>query len=137
MSSRKATAAKARPASIAKPKAKPAAVQPAVAKSKPAASPPKVAANNGVSADAIRLAADIEREFAKRDDALSPEAMQALMTALCRVYAAQVENGARHTPIPEGQVVSPTGVMLTASGLLRAANLAVFELGMWQSWTGK
>jgi hypothetical protein len=26
---------------------------------------------------------------------------------------------------------------LTASGLLRAANLAVFELGMWQSWTGR
>jgi hypothetical protein len=63
--------------------------------------------------------------------------MQKLMTALCRVYAAQIENGATHTPIPEGQVVSPTGVMLTASGLLRAANLAVFELGMWQSWTGK
>jgi hypothetical protein len=129
MSSRKATAAKVRPASSAKPKTKPVAVKPAA--SKPAAPA------NGVSAEAIRLAAEIEREFAKRDDALTPEAMQALMGALCRVYAAQVENGARHTPIPEGQVVSPTGVMLTASGLLRAANLAVFELGMWQSWTGK
>jgi hypothetical protein len=28
-------------------------------------------------------------------------------------------------------------VMVTASGLLKAANLAVFELGMWQSWTGR
>jgi hypothetical protein len=27
--------------------------------------------------------------------------------------------------------------MVTASGLLRAADLAVFELGMWQSWTGR
>jgi hypothetical protein len=27
--------------------------------------------------------------------------------------------------------------MITASGLLKAANLAVFELGMWQSWTGR
>ena len=63
--------------------------------------------------------------------------MQTLMGALCRVYAAQVENGAKYTPIAEGQVVSPTGVMVTASGLLRAANLAVFELGMWQSWTGQ
>jgi hypothetical protein len=26
---------------------------------------------------------------------------------------------------------------VTASGMLRAANLAVFELGMWQSWTGR
>jgi hypothetical protein len=126
MSSRKAAATKARSASSAKPKPV-----------KPVAAKPKVVAGNGVSADAIKLAAEIERAFAKRDDALTPEAMQALMGALCRVYAAQVENGAKHTPIPEGQVVSPTGVMLTASGLLRAANLAVFELGMWQSWTGR
>ena len=89
-----------------------------------------------MSADAIKLAAEIERAFAKSDQALSPDAMQTLMGALCRVYAAQVENGAKYTPIAEGQVVSPTGVMVTASGLLRAANLAVFELGMWQSWTG-
>jgi hypothetical protein len=102
-----------------------------------AAAKPKVIADNGVSADAIRLAAEIERAFAKNDNALSPDAMQALMGALCRVYSAQVENGAKYTPIAEGQVVSPTGVMVTASGLLRAANLAVFELGMWQSWTGR
>ena len=91
----------------------------------------------GLSADAIKLAGEIERAFAKSDQALSEDAMQALMGALCRVYSAQVENGAKYTPIAEGQVVSPTGVMVTASGLLRAANLAVFELGMWQSWTGR
>ena len=94
-------------------------------------------AADGLSADAIKLAGEIERAFAKSDDAISEEAMQALMGALCRVYSAQVENGAKYTPIAEGQVVSPTGVMVTASGLLRAANLAVFELGMWQSWTGR
>ena len=68
---------------------------------------------------------------------MSVEAMQTLMGALCRVYSAQVENGANYTPIPVGQAVNPTGVMVTASGLLKAANLAVFELGMWQSWTGR
>ena len=92
---------------------------------------------SGLSADAIKLAGDIEQAFKKSDSAISEEAMQALMGTLCRVYAAQVENGSKYTPIPEGQVVSPTGVMVTASGLLRAANLAVFELGMWQSWTGR
>ena len=91
----------------------------------------------GLSADAIKLAAEIEQAFKKSDDAISEDAMQTLMGALCRVYAAQVENGANYTPIAEGQIVSPTGVMVTASGLLRAANLAVFELGMWQSWTGR
>ena len=100
------------------------------------AAKPKVEAT-GLSADAIKLAGEIERAFAKSDQALSENAMQALMGALCRVYSAQVENGAKYTPIAEGQVVSPTGVMVTASGLLRAANLAVFELGMWQSWTGR
>ena len=130
MSSPKAAAAKAarRPTAKFKPK---------VVAVKSAAARPKAVANDGVSAEAIRLAAEIERAFAKSDDALSVEAMQALMGALCRVYAAQVESGAKFTPIAEGQVVSPTGVMVTASGMLRAANLAVFELGMWQSWTGR
>jgi hypothetical protein len=128
MSSPKAAAKTARrPAPNAKPKV-------AAARSIPAK--PKVPAT-GVSADAIKLAGEIERAFNKSDDAISEEAMQALMGTLCRVYSAQVENGAKYTPIAEGQVVSPTGVMVTASGLLRAANLAVFELGMWQSWTGR
>ena len=107
------------------------------AAAKVAAAKPELVPQNELSDQAIRLAREIERQFAKSDDALSVEAMQALMGALCRVYSAQVEGGAKFTPIPEGQVVSPTGVMLTASGLLRAANLAVFELGMWQSWTGR
>ena len=91
----------------------------------------------GLSADAMKLAAEIEHAFKKSDNAISEDAMQTLMATLCRVYSAQVENGANYTPIAEGQIVSPTGVMVTASGLLRAANLAVFELGMWQSWTGR
>jgi hypothetical protein len=93
---------------------------------------------NGTSAEALRLARTIQRELnAGRCNSLSPEALQTLIAALCNAYAAQVEAGAQHTPIATGQVVSPTAVMVTASGLLRAANLAVFELGMWQSWTGR
>jgi hypothetical protein len=140
MSSPKAAAAKSRrPTASAKPKvipAKPGTARSTVGKPEPA-TPPVEPPENAISAQAIKLAADIERAFAKSDDAISEEAMQALMGALCRVYSAQVENGAKYTPIAEGQVVSPTGVMVTASGLLRAANLAVFELGMWQSWTGR
>jgi hypothetical protein len=128
MSSPKAAAKTARrPAAAAKLKA---------AATRTVAPKPKTP-QTGLSADAIKLADEIERAFQKSDDAISEDAMQALMGALCRVYAAQVENGKQYTPIPEGQVVSPTGVMVTASGLLKAANLAVFELGMWQSWTGR
>ncbi len=110
--------------------------KPKVAAVKVLTSKPKTP-QTGLSADAIKLASQIEQAFKKSDDAISEDAMQTLMAALCRVYSAQVENGSKYTPIAEGQVVSPTGVMVTASGLLRAANLAVFELGMWQSWTGR
>ena len=110
-------------------------VKPVAAKAVPAR--PKVVVDNELSADAIRLAREIEKGFAKSETALSVDAMQTLMGTLCRIYAVQVENGAKYTPIEEGQAVNPTGVMITASGLLRAANLAVFELGMWQSWTGR
>src|SRR5262249_2462118 len=132
MSSPRAATKARRPAANGRPK--PAAK---VAAAKVASAKPKLGAQNELSQQAIRLAAEIERQFAKGEDVLSVGARQTLMSALCRVYSAQVESGARFTPIPEGQVVSPTGVMLTASGLLRAANLAVFELGMWQSWTGR
>lgn len=148
MSSRKAAVAKAarRPAAngkVANGKAlsakssKPAKTKVKVIAAKPNEQPKLSAEAAALSNDAIKLASEIENAFKKSDDAISVEAMQTLMGALCRVYAGQVENGANFTPIAEGQIVSPTGVMVTASGLLRAANLAVFELGMWQSWTGR
>jgi hypothetical protein len=133
MSSRKAAAAKAARRPATRTKAKPAAAKAVAVKAVAA----KAGADNELSKEAIKLAREIENAFKKSDDAISVDAMQTLMGTLCRVYAAQVENGAKFTPIAEGQIVSPTGVMVTASGMLRAANLAVFELGMWQSWTGR
>ena len=129
------------PRAAAKVAAKPARRSATAAKLKAVATrtvaPKPKTPQTGLSADAMKLAAEIEQAFKKSDNPISEDAMQALMATLCRVYTAQVENGANYTPIAEGQIVSPTGVMVTASGLLRAANLAVFELGMWQSWTGR
>jgi hypothetical protein len=95
-------------------------------------------APNGGSAQAKRLAAELERALASgRRDLLSTEALQALMAAVCKTYAAQVEAGEQVLPLPQRGGATATDVMITASGLLKAANLAVFELGMWQSWTGR
>jgi hypothetical protein len=92
---------------------------------------------NGASADAKRLAATLERSIADgKLDLVSVDALQALIAAACRVYSARTEAGEHFTPVPKHSI-SATDVMLTASGLLRAADLAVFELGMWQSWTGR
>ena len=98
---------------------------------------PKVAVVDGASADANRLAAVLERGIVDgKLDMVSAEALQKLMAAACRVYTARVEAGEPITPVPKNSI-SATDVMVTASGLLKAADLAVFELGMWQSWTGR
>src|SRR5262249_41365471 len=106
------------------------------AKRAPAQPASKIA--NAGSAEAKRLAAELERALASgRRDVLSTEALQALMAAVCKTYAAQIEAGEQLLPLAQRGGATATDVMITASGLLKAANLAVFELGMWQSWTGR
>jgi hypothetical protein len=137
MSARKA----AKP--VAKPVAKPSrrgkadgpskSARPALVQAADTAAP-----NGDASAAAQKLAADIDRALAAGDvDFLSTEALQGLMAAVCRCYSARIEAGGRLAPLAERSRVTSTDVMVTASGLLKSANLAVFELGMWQSWTGR
>jgi hypothetical protein len=139
MSSRKAATAKTAVRRTATPvPAKPASKPAAKVQAKAAETKEAKAANGSASAEAKALATKIERDL--RDgklDTLSPEAFQALMAALCKSYRAQLEGGANFLPVANHTSVSPTEVMTTTSALLKAANLAVFELGMWQSWTGR
>ncbi|HEY1541666.1 MAG TPA: hypothetical protein VGG01_04595 [Xanthobacteraceae bacterium] len=127
MSSRKAATAKIGTKARPKPASRAAA---------PVKSAPVVAAPaTSVAAAAEQLAADIQRALKAGDhEVLSSQALQKLMTAACRLYSAQVEAGSQALPVGE---VTPTDIMVTASGMMRAGNLAVFELGMWQSWTGR
>jgi len=127
MSSRKVATAKTR-----KPAAR--AVAPVAAKPAPVkAAPAKPASSTAAAAE--QVAAEIQRALHAGDhDVLTPEVLQKLMTAACRLYSAQVEAGSQALPVGE---VTPTDIMVTASGLMKAGNLAVFELGMWQSWTGR
>jgi hypothetical protein len=98
---------------------------------------PNVEVVDGASADAKRLAAVLEQCIVDgKLDLVSAEALQKLFAAACRLYTARVEAGEAITPVPRNSI-SATDVMVTASGLLKAADLAVFELGMWQSWTGR
>lgn len=111
---------------------------------KPAAKPPgardmiaDTTKAGDLSEAALFLAGQIGRGLAAGEtNMLSEHALQALIAAACNLYSAQIEAGQQHLPI-RSQGVPPTAVMATASGILRAANLAVFELGMWQSWTGR
>jgi hypothetical protein len=98
---------------------------------------PNVEVVDGASAEALRLAAVLERSIVDgKLDLVSAQALQKLIAAACRLYTSRVEAGEPLMPVPKNSI-SATDVMVTASGLLKAADLAVFELGMWQSWTGR
>ena len=112
----------------AKTKTRPPAMRPAK---------PSVVVANGASAEAKRLAARLERSIADGElDLVSADALQALIAAACRLYTARRESG-EDIALVSKNAVSATDAMVTASALLRAADLAVFELGMWQNWTGR
>lgn len=108
------------------------------ARSHKAATATPAISDAAMSSDARRLAGEIQRALASGEiEKLSQESLQDLMAALCRTYTARVEAGQQILPLRGRTSVSSTDVMTTASGLLKSANLAVFELGMWQSWTGR
>jgi hypothetical protein len=125
---------------MSSPKRAAKAVARSAAKPRPAALralKPAVAAESGASAEAKRLAVTLERSIVDdKLDTVSAEALQKLMAAACRVYTARREAGEQFAPVPKNSITA-TDVMITASGLLKAADLAVFELGMWQNWTGR
>ncbi len=132
----KANKARAKTVRATKTRGKTIAAKSSSAKPKSAARK-KAGDTSAASAQASELAAAIERGLAERYEAVSLPAMQDLIAALCKDYSARIESGQEILPIRGRTVVSSTDIMTTASGLLKAANLAVFELGMWQSWTGR
>lgn len=70
--------------------------------------------------------------------AISDAELQRLLAAVIKDYAARAE--ARDDPLPALAPdcgVTATEAMLAVSAILKAVNIQVFELGMWQSWSGR
>jgi hypothetical protein len=64
--------------------------------------------------------------------------IQAMLAKAIRLYAERAaENDGSLPAFPAGAQVTPTDVVVTVTAMLRAVNLQVFELGMWQAWSGK
>lgn len=69
---------------------------------------------------------------------LSDAEVQALLARAVRLYAERV--AARDTPLPafpEGAEVTATDAVVTTTAILKAVNVQIFELGMWQAWSGR
>ncbi|MDP2357736.1 MAG: hypothetical protein Q8M31_16955 [Beijerinckiaceae bacterium] len=97
---------------------------------------PGAVVNTAASEEALRVAAMIEKALADGDlNCLQPHAQQALIGALCKLYAANSEVGNRFPVVGGRTAVTATDVMVMCGALLKAVDLQVFELGMWQSWS--
>ena len=63
--------------------------------------------------------------------------IQTMLANAVRLYA---ERSAEHDgalPAFPADAVTATDVMVTVTAMLKAVNLQVFELGMWQAWSGR
>jgi hypothetical protein len=64
--------------------------------------------------------------------------IQVMLARAVRLYAERAAESDGALPaFPASAQVTATEVMVTVTAMLKAANLQVFELGMWQSWSGK
>ena len=64
--------------------------------------------------------------------------IQAGLARAVRLYAERATESETGLPaFPDDTPMTATEVMVTATAMLKAVNLQVFELGMWQTWSGK
>jgi hypothetical protein len=64
--------------------------------------------------------------------------IQAGLAKAVRLYAERATEAENGLPaFPADAPMTATEVMVTVTAMLKAVNLQVFELGMWQTFTGK
>jgi hypothetical protein len=69
-------------------------------------------------------------------DDVSARKLQALIGAVVREYAKRADSPGGYFPIVPTSTITATDAMIVSSALLKVVNIAVFELGLWQSWAG-
>lgn len=94
------------------------------------------------------LLADVDEEtaalraFARRildrgeGEELPDELIQQGLTALTRLYTVKFQLGERWSPFTDDRAMPATSVMIMSTAMLRAVNVELFEVGMWQAFSG-
>lgn len=104
----------------------------------------EISGEDDIAQPDLSLAADMERMAMVLDakindntfDTVEAETARKLFAAMIKVYSLRTEAGERDLPLSIGDsTTNATDLMITASALLKAGNLEVFEMGMWQSYT--
>jgi hypothetical protein len=70
-------------------------------------------------------------------DGVSDEALQQVLAAAVHAYSERIQEGAQFSPFPARRHVTATDVMVMSTAMLKAVGLQLFELGMWQAWSGR
>jgi hypothetical protein len=78
----------------------------------------------------------LQAEIARAEACLSDAEIQSMLATAVKLYTERIE---RDGPMPAfgSDDATATEVMVTVSAMMKAVNLQVFELGMWQAWSGK
>jgi hypothetical protein len=64
--------------------------------------------------------------------------IQMMLAKAVRLYAERAAGQDEPLPpFPADVTMTATEVVVTVSAMLKAVNLQVFELGMWQAWSGR
>ena len=64
--------------------------------------------------------------------------IQTMLAKAVRLYAERATESEAPLPaFPHDAPMTATEVMVTVTAMLKAVNLQVFELGMWQTWSGR
>ncbi len=67
---------------------------------------------------------------------LPDELVQQALTAMTRLYTVKFQMGERWAPFVNDREMPATAVMIMSTAMLKSVNLELFELGMWQAWSG-
>ena len=70
------------------------------------------------------------------DAELPNELIQEGLTAFTRLYTVKFQVGERWSPFTDDRVMPATAVMIMCTAMLRAVNVELFEVGMWQAFSG-
>jgi cation transport regulator ChaC len=83
----------------------------------------------------------LQAEIARAEARLSDAEIQSMLATAVRLFVGRaqeyVEEHDSTLPAFGPDDATATDVMVTVTAMMKAVNLQVFELGMWQAWSGK
>jgi len=78
-----------------------------------------------------------QAETARATGRLSDAEIQSMLANAVRLYAERAAERDGALPAFAPDAITATEAMVTVTAMLKAVNLQVFELGMWQAWSGR